>query len=233
MNFTSLAKSLSLVIFFAIPATAAQLNITVTNLTHGNYFTPLLLAAHGADQHLFQTGEIATLALQKMAEGGDITDLAAAITASDGVIVSNPANGLMTPGSKVTNIILDSKTQTHLSLVAMLLPTNDAFVGLDTWEIPKISGTYTIHLNAYDAGTEANDEIINGGGMVGVAGIPAAPGEDGGSNAIGISDGSSNNKVHVHPGILGDTDSTGGPSDLDSRIHRWLNPVASIVVEVK
>jgi hypothetical protein len=41
-----------------------------------------------------------------------------------------------------------------------------------------------------------------------------------------------NQTVHIHRGILGDTDLLGGTSDLDSRVHRWRNPVARIVLRV-
>ena len=115
----------------------------------------------------------------------------------------------------------------------MVLPTNDGFVGLDGWEIPEAAGTYTVYLNAYDAGTEVNDEIINGMGMPGDAGIPAAPGGDGGMGATGVTMTESNSTVHIHRGNVGDVDENAGISDVDSRIHRWLNPVAKIVVTVK
>ena len=218
---------------FSVSATAAEVEISVVNLTHGNHFTPLFIAAHDADSHLFQVGEMATPALQKMAEGGDVGDLDAAVMGAGGVTVANPAMGLLAPGANVSEVMLDSMEMTHLSIVAMVLPTNDAFMGLDGWEIPTEAGTYTVYVNAYDAGTEANDEVVNGGGMSGVPGIPAAPGGDGGMNGTGIMDGSTNSYVHIHPGVLGDTDSAGGASDLDSRIHRWLNPVAKVVVTVK
>ncbi|GAB1039018.1 MAG: spondin domain-containing protein [Shewanella algae] len=212
---------------------AAQLEININNLTHGNHFTPLLIAAHDGNSHLFQAGEPASSALQKMAEGGDISELQQAVTANNGVIVANPAAGLLAPGAKVEKVMLDSGALTHLSLVAMLLPTNDAFVGLDGWEIPSTPGSYTLYLNAYDAGTEANDEQITGGGAPGVPGIPAAPDGMGGQNGTGVMDDSSNDRVHIHPGLLGDTDPNGGISDVDSRIHRWLNPVAALIVTVK
>ncbi|GAB1079784.1 MAG: spondin domain-containing protein [Shewanella algae] len=212
---------------------AAQLEISINNLTHGNHFTPLLIAAHDGNSHLFQAGEPASSALQKMAEGGDISELQQAVTANNGVIVANPAAGLLAPGTKVEKVMLDSGALTHLSLVAMLLPTNDAFVGLDGWEIPSTPGSYTLYLNAYDAGTEANDEQITGGGAPGVPGIPAAPDGMGGQNGTGVMDDSSNDRVHIHPGLLGDTDPNGGISDVDSRIHRWLNPVAALIVTVK
>ncbi len=233
MNINKLTKALFITSLMSLPASAAELEISVTNLTHGNYFTPLLIAAHDMDSHLFQAGEMATPALQKMAEGGDIADLDAAVMGAGGVTVANPAMGLLAPSAKVDSIMLDSGDMTHLSITAMVLPTNDAFVGLDAWKIPTEAGTYTFTLNAYDAGTEANDEIINGGGASGTPGIPAAPGGDGGMNATGIMDNSSNEKVHIHPGVLGDTDMDGGASDLDSRVHRWLNPVARVTVIVK
>lgn len=233
MKFNHISKAIILSSLISTTAIAAELEISVTNLTHGNHFTPLLITAHSDNSHLFQPSEMASPALQKMAEGGDISDLVEAATANNDIPNANPAQGLLAPGARVDNIMLDTMAMTHLSIVAMMLPTNDAFIGLDAWEIPTTPGVYTININAYDAGTESNDEIINGGGMPGTAGIPAAPGGDGGNNATGIDDMSSNDKVHIHPGVLGDTDPAAGSSDLDSRIHRWLNPVARVVVEVK
>ena len=42
-----------------------------------------------------------------------------------------------------------------------------------------------------------------------------------------------NPNVHIHRGSLGDLDPTGGTSDLDSTVHRWLNPVIRVVVTVR
>jgi len=39
--------------------------------------------------------------------------------------------------------------------------------------------------------------------------------------------------IHIHRGTLGDDDSMAGKSDLDNRVHRWLNPVAKLTVVVK
>ena len=87
-------------------------------------------------------------------------------------------------------------------------------------------------MNAYDAGSEANDEIINGGGALGAAGIPAAPGGDGGTGATGVASTDVNTTVHIHRGQIGDDNSTGGASDVDNTIHRWLNPVARLTVVI-
>ena len=51
-----------------------------------------------------------------------------------------------------------SATQKYLSIAAMFLPSNDGFVGVDSWPIPTQPGTYTFRMNGYDAGTEANAE---------------------------------------------------------------------------
>ncbi len=213
-------------------AVAAELDIRITNLTHGNHFTPLLVAAHPSGQHLFQPGETASSSLQAMAEGGDISGLVTDLAAMNADVVENPAAGLMAPGSSVDFQLSTGMDNMQLSVVAMILPTNDGFVGLDAIDIPSEPGTYTWTLNAWDAGTEANDEIINGGGAPGAAGIPADPLGKGGMNASGVTDMESNNTVHVHRGIVGDSDPEGGISDLDSRVHRWLNPVARITVTV-
>ena len=230
-----LTQSLSItaaLVASAFSAQAAQLDIKLYNLTHGITFTPVLVAAHDSQTMLFKVGDTATAALQKMAEGGAIADLSSQVTSAGGVVVENPAQGMLGAGM-MASAMIDTQTNMYLSLTAMLLPTNDGFVGLDSWKIPAEAGTYTVWLNAYDAGTEANDEIINGGGASGTPGIPIAPNSDGGTGASGVSTNETNTMVHVHPGNLGDTDATGGMSDLDSRIHRWLNPVAKLVVTVK
>jgi len=36
----------------------------------------------------------------------------------------------------------------------------------------------------------------------------------------------------VHRGIIGDTDATGGVSDLNSVAHQWNFPVAKVVVSI-
>ena len=214
-------------------ATAADLSISLTNLSHGSHFTPLLVSAHDSGQHIFQLSTAASSRLQAMAEGGDISGLVTDLTALNADIISNPASGLMAPGQTVSFDMTTMPTNTNLSIAAMILPTNDGFVGLDAMDIPTAVGTYTYYLNGYDAGTEANDEIINGAGAPGAAGVPADPLGQGGSNATGITNTENNMSVHIHRGVLGDTDANGGVSDLDSRVHRWLNPIARLVIEVK
>ncbi len=213
-------------------AFSQSIDVQVTNLTHGIHFTPILVSAHDSGTHLFEAGQTASSDLQAMAEGGDTSLLIAASAASD-VVTNNLASGLLAPAGSTPVTSIETAANTHLSVVAMMLPTNDGFIGLDGWEIPSEVGTYTVYLNGYDAGTEVNDEIINGAGAPGALGIPGAPGMDAGTGATGVTDMESNSTVHIHRGNTGDTSLTAGISDVDSRIHRWLNPVAKVVVTVK
>lgn len=213
-------------------ANAAEVEVTIQNLTGGSYFTPLIVSAHAHDVKLFETGSPASASLQAMAEGGDISGLSEDLSAAGAVVSENPAGGLLAPGM-TTSLTVDSNgSNDSLSLAAMILPTNDGFVALNDRKIPENAGTYTLYLNAYDAGTEGNDEVVNGAGAPGAPGIPADPGGKAGSGATGIN-AEPEGYVHIHRGILGDTDPSGGVSDLDSRVHRWLNPVAKVTVTVK
>ena len=228
---------LALMVGMVLPlgqAMAAEFTVTVKNLTNGIYFTPLLITAHDGDTHLFETGSPASEALQAMAEGGNISGLIEMVGGVDGDTVANPAGDLLPPGGIVSDVYFNTKRtrNRYLSLVAMLLPTNDGFVGLDSLRIPRVPGIYKYYLVGYDAGTEANDERLTGGGAPGVPGIPGAPGGDAGTGGSGASGVDTNSTVHIHRGVVGDTDSKGGISDLNSTIHRWLNPVAEIVIEV-
>ncbi len=214
------------------PLSAAELDIKVTNLTHGIYFTPLLITAHTSDAHLYKLGMAASEDLQKVAEGGDISGFSSTLATINADSSENPAGGLLAPGASTETMLSTADGNVHLSIVSMLLPTNDGFVGLDSWSIPDEPGTYTVYLNGYDAGTEANSEIINGGGMPGVLGIPVDPSGNNGTGATGVTDMEENSMVHVHRGNLGDTDVSAGMSDLDSTVHRWLNPVAKVTITV-
>ncbi len=230
MNFTKSIVAASIMVA-SLSASAQQLNISISNLTHGIYFTPFVVAGHDSTTHIFEVGEAATDALQAQAEGGSIAGVVEMLESAGAIIEQNPAGGLLAPGQS-TELTLDTGSMNYLSLSSMLLPTNDGFAGLDAWKIPSEAGVYWINVNAYDAGTEANDEVVNGAGAPGLPGIPAAPGMDAGTNGTGVTNMESNQSIHIHRGNLGDADATGGTSDLDSKIHRWLNPVIRVRVEV-
>jgi hypothetical protein len=233
MKGTLCAAVLAASISAAPAANAVDFDVQVTNLTNSIYFTPFLVAAHPSGNNLFTTGQPASANLQAMAEGGDTMGLIADVTAMGATIIDNPAAGLLGPATSTSfNMNTDGTSNDRLSIVAMLLPTNDGFAGLNAVEIPEIPGTYSFDVPAYDAGTEANDELLTGGGMPGVPGIPGDPSMLSGSNGTGAASADANPNIHIHRGSLGDTDAMGGNSDLDSQVHRWLNPVIRVTITV-
>ena len=234
MKSTLLATSLTLAALFTCSANAAQFDVQITNLTNGIWFTPFLVAAHPEGTDFFQSGQPASANLQAMAEGGDISGLVTDATGIGATIVENPANGFLSPGmSTSTALDTNGTSNTQLSIVAMLLPTNDGFAGLNSVTIPTTPGVYVFNVPAYDAGTEANDEQLTGGGAPGAAGIPGDPGGLAGTGGTGVAGADANPNVHIHRNTLGDTDAAAGTSDLDSRVHRWLNPVIRVTVTVR
>lgn len=233
MNKVNTLLAASAIGLTAFNGVAAELEISVQNLTQGIYFTPILVAAHAPDASLFEVGMEASAELQMMAEGGDISGLANVVSSVNGDIASEAEPGLTAPAMTRTFTASTADSNTVLSITAMLLPTNDAFVGLDNWMIPEAAGTYTLYLNAYDAGTEANDEI-RGGGAPGAAGMPVPPPLETmiGTGGTGVTTTENNTTVHIHRGNLGDDDATAGASDI-STVQRWLNPVAKVTVTVQ
>lgn len=221
--------------FAAMPAAnAVDFDVQITNLSNAIYFTPFLVAAHPAGNNLFVSGQPASANLQAMAEGGDISGLEADVMALGATIVTDPVNDLLGPAANITfTMNTDGTSNDRLSIVAMLLPTNDAFAGLNAVEIPTEPGTYSFDVPAYDAGTEANDELVTGGSAPGAPGIPADPGGFAGTGGTGAAIADANPNVHIHRGSLGDSNASGGVSDLDSSVHRWLNPVIRVTLTVR
>ncbi len=226
---------LAMASLFAAPtAFAVDFNVRIINLTNGIFYTPFLVAAHPAGTSIFTVGQPASANLQAMAEGGDISGLVSDLDGLGATIAENPAGGLLAPASETSvDLNTDGTSNELLTIVSMLLPTNDAFAGLNAVPIPTEPGTYVFDVPAYDAGTEANDELLTGGGAPGAPGMPADPGGLTGTGGTGAAMVDANTNVHIHRGALGDVDATGGTSDLDSTVHRWLNPVIRVVVTVR
>ena len=200
---------------------ALEIDVKITNLTNGINFTPLLVSAHTANAKMYMAGSAASANLKAMAEGGDTSGLKTELDTAGADSVENPAGGLLAPGASATTSLSTTTGNNYLSIVAMMLPTNDGFVAMNGVKIPTEAGTYKYVLNAHDAGTEANTEKT--------ADIPALANGTGASGLATTSEGF----VHIHRGNVGDTDATGGMSDLDAKTQRFLNPVASVIITVK
>ena len=212
-------------------AHAADYNVTVTNLTTGIHFTPLIISAHSGDTDIFKPGSTASAELQAIAEGGNTLGMAMLLENSGATVLTG--DGLIAPGASTSFTLSNvGSNNALLSVAGMLLPTNDGFVGLASAPLPHGDGeTKTWHALGYDAGTEANNELV-GGGAPGVAGFPAPPpvvGTGTGTGGTGIN-APVEGFISIHRGVLGDLNSTGGVSDINSAVHQWHNPVAIISV---
>ncbi len=195
-------------------ATTQTYNVTVTNLTASQIFTPLLFVSHSPAVSLFQVGESASVELEEVAEGGSTMALSDFLGASGMVADIQAATDVLAPGQSVTMPLTTAAGMNDISVVGMLIPTNDAFVALNGVEAPETSATFRVP--AYDAGTEANDENCMH--------IPGPPFACTGEGFNASRDGAEN-FVHIHRGIH-------GIMNLDAAVYDWRNPVAQITIEL-
>jgi len=203
----------------AVPAHADFLvnyEVTVTNLTYNQRFTPLLLASHKPTVAFFQLGAPARPELRTLAEEGNVAPLKAALDSLPDVQATVAGDSLLDPGKTITFRIQANPWRDRLSLAAMLIPINDAFVALNSISLPYPGGSTTnFTAVAYDAGTEVNDELcssIPGPGF-------AECGGPGGGGSVGGGEGF----VHVHRGMQ-------GVGNFSTAARDWRNPVAQIIV---
>lgn len=185
--------------------------VTVENLApeEGTLLTPFWLGFHNGGFDLFEVGEAASEALERVAEDGVFDDLrhdfgASDTSGMDGILTGLGMEGtppLFFPGQKNSwTVFLDGSNPQHqfLSYGAMILPSNDAFVGNDDAQgLPVFDSSgelieqeWVIPGSAvYDAGTEINDEIPSHVPVLG----QQAP--DTGAMEGGV--------VGMHPGFMG------------------------------
>lgn len=201
--------------------------VTVRNTTDAlQPLTPSLVVFHQPGVRLFAPGSAASDGLERIAESGDSGPLSSALDGMDGVAAVGTApgpEGPILPGED-GSVELQASSELRVSLVSMLVCTNDGFTGLDAIPLPRRVGeTVTLRTAGYDAGTEQNTAAE--GDLVPPC-VMATTGSSGGTGddqpAI-----SENETIRHHPGIDADTD---GTDILDGR-HQWSEPVATVVIE--
>ncbi len=188
---------------------AKTFEVTITNITKDQIFTPLLLATHTGAVSLFTPGQAASDELELQAEVGNPMPLRGLLDGNPGVLNTAVAGGLLMPGQSVTVEIQGNGKFNRLSITSMLIPTNDTIVGLRSMKLPSRSAMAAVP--AFDAGTEVNDEDCNN-----IPG-PFCMGE--GFNPAG-----GEGYVYISNGIS-------GIADLAPDAFDWRNPVARVVVK--
>lgn len=210
-----LAVSGALLLGAAGAASAMEFEVTVTNLTRGQQFTPILVASHKAGVRLFELGSPATPQLKTLAEEGNVAPLTALLLGNPDVRDVVNSGGLLNPGQSVTQRVSTRGNFDNVSVAAMLIPTNDGFFAVNDTEGPNGQQSITVYSPAYDSGTERNDETC--------ASIPGPNFVECGGPGGGGAPGGGEGYVHIHAGIH-------GIGDLDSAFRDWRNPVARITI---
>lgn len=183
--------------------------VTITNITHGTFFTPILVVTHKAGHPLFKLGEMASDELASVAEAGNTQPLQDKLMESDMSYDAVSTGAPLLPGKSVTVTVNAKPGYDYLSLAAMLLPTNDGFIAINGMELPRKAAT--VFIPGYDAGTETNSELC--------ADIPGPQ-----CGGLGLSpDDHGEGYVHIHSGIH-------GIGDVSAAEYDWKNPVALVKI---
>ncbi len=199
------------VVAYSAPVVAQDtVTVRITNVSQ-QIISPPLVATHTWKAQIFVPGMPASTELSLLAEDGDPSELAAALEDSDEVLDVAVAGGLLFPGETVTFELESRGKYNRVSAVGMLVTTNDAFFGLQNFQIQPSSMNQRISVPAWDAGTEANNELCDF--------IPGPPCHNPFVRATEDAEGF----VFVHPGLHG-----GG--DVSTADWGWQNPVADILV---
>ena len=197
----------------ALAQDAVMYEVKITNLTPGQQFTPVLAATHRSSASFFLPGTRASSELRTLAEGGDVAPLMALLNGRSSFMDVTASAGLTGPGATAMVTVMAAGSFDRVSLAAMLIPTNDTFVGLNT-ALPEAGELKVAYAYAYDAGTERNDEEC---ASIPGPNFPECAGPGGGATV-----GNGEGHVVISSGISGLRDF--GP-DRD-----WRNPVARVTI---
>jgi hypothetical protein len=137
--------------------------VTITNLTPAGPgapgsqpLSPPLFVVHSKEADVWSVGEIASHGVAAIAEDANNAVLESALPQVRGVkTVFTGAGGPIPSGATRSFLVETSGGFNRLSIVTMLVNTNDAFTGLDSLRVRRS----TLETMAYDAGSERNNEL--------------------------------------------------------------------------
>ncbi len=203
---------------------ARTYEVTITNLTGGQWFTPPAAATHSGDFTLFSVGNSVSIATQEIAENGNLDAAVGAFEASpfvfDWAVTPSPTGPApVGPGASVT-FEITAPRNARLSFASMLICTNDGFTGVDSLRLPNGNRTVTHDLAAYDAGSEINTEAW--ADLVPPCAQLTGFGDQGGT-VLSNPALAENGVITHHPGIA-------GIANLVPSVHGWTGSVARIEI---
>ncbi|MEE9328414.1 MAG: spondin domain-containing protein [Cocleimonas sp.] len=195
--------------------------VTVNNVTANQPLSPAIVVIHKPSYRTFRAGQPASLAIENLAEGGSNQPLLDEASADGGFVASISGAAPIGPGgSDSLELSTGDETGFIISVAAMLVNTNDAFVGVSSNKIAglEVGESFRMHIPVWDAGTEVNSEAA--GTMPGPA--------DGGEGFNASRDGDAN-FVAIHQGVI--THADGLASSVLNESHRFINPGGLLKVE--
>jgi Spondin_N len=189
--------------------------VTVQNLTPpgpgapgSQPLSPPLFVVHSSRADVWSVGDIASHGVAAIAEDADNSVLESALPQVHGVkSVATGAGGPIPSGTTRTYTVETRGRFNRLSLLMMLVNTNDAFTGLDSLRL-RGHGTNLVTM-AYDAGSERNNELKR-----------YIPGPCCGNAFVREPEG---NLIRMHEGIT-------GRGELHPAKYDWEGPVARITI---
>ena len=161
----------------ALPAAASTVSVTITNNSgdNGLYFTPFLNVVHSGDYTPFEVGQTASAGIEELAEIGSTGTAAGEAAGLDRQIttlvepagVGDPDVGgppVFDPGNSASFTIDLDDSSTQLTLLSMIIPSNDTFVSFTIDLLDAFgglnTGLFTVGRDSvYDAGTEVNQSF--------------------------------------------------------------------------
>jgi Spondin_N len=185
--------------------------VTVENLTPAGSqpLSPPLLVVHSSRADVWSVGDIASHGVAAIAEDANNTVLESALTGFPGVrSVETGAGGPIPPGGSGSYVVETAGRFNRVSLLTMLVNTNDAFTGLDSLRVH--GGRTVLATGAYDAGSERNNELES-----------HIPGPCCNNPFVRDPEG---RVIQMHEGIK-------GVGDLSPATYGWTGPAARITIE--
>lgn len=201
------------------PVATRQFEVSVSNLTGAQPLSPIAVFIHDDTQAAaFAVGTPASDALELMAESGDNSGLLDAFE-SLGEVSGDAPLGPGGSSSFALEIQADDDSALSLTVLTMLVNTNDGFTGVNGADISDLAvgANLTFRTPSYDSGTEANSEAAG-----------TIPGPADGGEGFNAARDDVTNQVTMHGGVV--TAADGLTSSVLGQQHRWDNPVTTVSI---
>ena len=195
-------------------------DISVSNVTANQPLSPIAVVLHNSGYQAWVDGQAASAALEQLAEGGDNSALITEANAHTAKLQTTSGSGAIGPGgSEQFQVSADNASDAQLTLISMLVNTNDAYTGVNAVKLSDLAVGQSLKLTlpAWDAGTEAHSEAQ------GTIPGPADGGEGFNAERDDILD-----LVTIHRGVV--TSDDGFTTSILDQSHRFDNPVARVTI---